>query len=410
MSQGPLHPDLEAFFSSVGLSAQGARGEELQGPALQLLRGGMQDAQALDRSEYEDLAARQDPEASPLMLARDVAAAYATGEGAVKLLSAAEELGAPAIALLAEASTRSIRADSGSVLDRESTAGWAVLTRHIGLALMMEHRAFALQMLKEASGDPREWPLGRHLVQSLLAYGTTDDESIIPALEEAYARAHCFLPTAIRAELASDTADQVDRGKLSANALMPFLFHEASQSVVSTAALRFAVVAAREDDPLAGVRYLVESGRQAARPNCLVDIVSGLLLLGDRRIIKHLGACWRWFDGDQRRRLSQMGSGYLHAALIDWYLDWLEDCEGSEFGAVAGSLVKMAVVARTQPVCETRRALPVTSVPVDQAVDRRETWSYSEFGRRIESRLRALQQYETPPYVIPELLKEWGVG
>lgn len=284
-----------------------------------------------------------------------------------------------------------------------------------GVAVMWrDHSEFAGLLLSRDETVEGERNLRRDLSEGLARYGATSDEALIAALQPLYSEACQLIPVGERTWLADLAAKQVEGGKLSLNVLMPFIFMDPAPAVSSTAALRFAELAQLEDgDPLTGARYLLSHAPHAAEEFTRVGIYAGLLLLGDRRVVDRVGPCWRLLSFEGRKRLLDTRTGHLHAPLIEWMVEWLDDCEGAEFGLVAGSLARIPAFARSVaedaplPVWEVRRNFPSTDDRQSEVIEK---WTIAEFAERIAPRLREIAARETGPRVMPDVLRSWDLA
>ena len=263
----------------------------------------------------------------------------------------------------------------------------------------------------ETEGDA---PTAEELVlyKLILDYGTTNNPALIELIQPLYAAAVKEFPEGARMRMLLHTISMAEQRVVSANALMPFLFVETSVGVVSTAALHAAAVWTDGNDPLFGVKELhtqalnlIAQGKEANA----VGIVTGLLMLGDRRVTTALGDCWRYFSAEGRRDLSHANGMAIYAPFVDWLIDWLEDSESGEFGIVAAAVARSAEGARKGGVIESSRALPIWSRPLDDAVIRVAEWSFEEFAERIRPRLLQIAADETAPRVMNRVLKAWGI-
>ena len=257
--------------------------------------------------------------------------------------------------------------------------------------------------------------VARFLFQSLLEYGVHNDENSVAALRQLYAASVPRISEQQRMQMLVELIGLAEQGKISANPLNAFLFVDPSISIVSTTALHLAAIypGTTEADPLFGVRQLLGFANQHASDgdeHVAVSILMGLLLIGDRRVTEELRNCWRMLSAEGRATLSHMEGVRLYATVIDWLIDWLEDCEGDEFGAVAAALVRSSQVAKAEGVIETRRALPLWSQSEDQIVTTVAEWTFAEFGARIRPRLQAIAERESEPRIMPDVLAAWEIG
>jgi hypothetical protein len=102
------------------------------------------------------------------------------------------------------------------------------------------------------------------------------------------------LSTTERLELLAQVTNTVEQRLASANTFLPFIWEEPETSVVSSAALSFAVLMQNVGhDSLSGPRYLASAESGIRRDEHVhIGTVIGLLLLGDRRVLPLLGNRW----------------------------------------------------------------------------------------------------------------------
>lgn len=87
------------------------------------------------------------------------------------------------------------------------------------------------------------------------------------------------------------------------------------------------------------MRELVCNARDCAREggdSRTAAILSGLVVLGDRRVFRCLGSWWHMLSAVGRLQLARSVQVRNHAGLVDWLISWTEHCEGDEFGVAAG--------------------------------------------------------------------------
>jgi hypothetical protein len=261
----------------------------------------------------------------------------------------------------------------------------------------------------------RETETARELFDALLSYGRTNDEAAIDALRVLYRRTSTALREEVRVSMAAQFAELAEAGQCSINPLNAFIFHDPSPIVVATATLNAVPMwpGTTSDDPLFGTRELVKFAEQCIElgdEGCAVGIFQGLLLLGDRRVVDAVGPCWRVLSVAGRARLLHLTGMRVHAPVVDWLLDWLEDCESVELANVAGTLSRIAEIAHRQgSVIEVRRALPLWVEPAEPPLQDLKQWPYEQFAERIAPRLRAVALNEEGDRVMPHVLVEWGL-
>jgi hypothetical protein len=401
---------VDDLLSGTGWKDQPVPQSEVFSLTLRLLTAALEGLSNEDPNETIAHLVQTDPGPGPYFLtnARTLASAYAAPEDQARKVHGAKEVGVPLLSVFAADMSGAFRLSKSADVAPEDWRSFAGLVYAVVALLWRDHRSFAERLAMNQLEGERD--LRGELGSALVQYGVSSDENLIPAVQSLYQQAVHFIPTDERVYLAALVARRAEERALSLNALMPFLFRDPSHSVISTAALEFAQLAEPVNgDPLAGVRYLLEQLPQVPEEITKVGIVSGLLLLGDRRVVELLGPCWRDLSAEGRRQLTHMKSGALHAPVIEWFLDWLEDSEGGEFGTVAAALARMPSELDQAAVVEIRRAFAGTGTPVQepQLIGK---WSMDEYAEHLRPRLLRLAANEAPPRIMHEVLKRWGIN
>ena len=277
--------------------------------------------------------------------------------------------------------------------------------------------------LTELAGDPTRWATADsdELCQAaffgLMHYGAANDPEEVTQLVPLYNAVVERTAVEERIELLQQVTSAVEQQAVSGNALMPFLIVDPAHQIVSTAALNLAVLTPG-DDPLTGPREVLRIAVDHVddtRQNTRTSILAGLMLLGDRRVLEMLGPCWELVDAEHRHDLARATSGYIYAAVVDYYLDWLDAClkagDGSLFGNVAAQLARMPMKeAGARKVFEMERIMPTWLAPDGVPIRYKQTWGINEFARLIEPRFRDLLARETEPKVLPMVMQMWGLS
>jgi hypothetical protein len=229
---------------------------------------------------------------------------------------------------------------------------------------------------------------------------------IIP-LYEAYARR---VPEAVRQALAGQIRDSAAAGEMSPMAMSPFFLLEPEAHIVAMASLDMAVLSPIEDgDPLTGPKHLLEIFRDGGAKN-RAGIFAGLLLLGDRRVTRLLGDARDELTRDELRTVAESHSGCVWAAVVEFWLDWLEglpgDIEDWRFGLVAWALARLAAVMQTPEVLDGERVFPVTA-SLAEPIRLRRRLPFREFAQPVLRRLCTVERREPEPKVLPLVIEAW---
>jgi len=253
--------------------------------------------------------------------------------------------------------------------------------------------------------------LSDELARALIEYGVTNDEAKIKELSAVYMRAVECLANGTRLEMLNWVLWEVEQRKLSVNAVLPFIFRETAPLIVTSAALHAAVYWAMDDDPLSGVKELAAHATEhitGGDPKRAAAILSGLILLGDRRVTEFVGPCWRWFPPADRHYFVSLLGVAVYAPVVEWVLDWLEQCEGGEFGNVASLLARLFEGEPPAEVLEVRRGMPFWKY-TDQPVEIIKRWAFEEYVEQLRPRLLQIAANEAAPRVMHDVLKRWGI-
>ena len=143
----------------------------------------------------------------------------------------------------------------------------------------------------------------------------------------------------------------------------------------------------------------------------LLGMLTGLLLLGDRRTLSLLEGCWERLGRSARARFAAAWGGYPYASHVDFLLTWLERTEDDEDVHNVGEALAM-IPGRDghEKVIDIERKLPANLPDNLPAIRMIESWTFSEYGERIEPRLTALMRQELVPAVIPKIKRSWRIS
>ena len=250
------------------------------------------------------------------------------------------------------------------------------------------------------------------MLRQLLAFAVAPSDTALPHITQWYARAVVVLPERARAELVLQFAASCEARDLPPDILQFFLRADPAPLVISTATIALlGVLPPSASDALSGVRELVALARQCTDEGAAVRaaaILKGLVSVGDRRVLAIVGPCWRWLPQAARPELSAVGGQLVHAPLIEWLMDWMEETEGDEFGAVAGTLARMASTGAAE-VLEVHRAIPVWEAAGGEVIRVQRSWTMDQFTAQIRPRLLQLAADEDAPRVMHDVLQSWGI-
>ncbi len=241
--------------------------------------------------------------------------------------------------------------------------------------------------------------------------GSTSDPSVLEQLKPLYRHALTRLHPATRLRNYQAMVDRVIDGAVPAQALLPYLVCDSDRTLVSTAALDYAILApTSEETPTLAAEFLVDAYRHEAFVNGPA-VLGGLLLSGDRRILSLLTPVCREMACEEVEELIQCHGSLLMAAVVEFYLDWLEQLdslvEEETFGAVAAGLANLVIGDTDGMVYDIERVIPSTR---DNAVQVLDQWSLADFAEIIAPRLQMLTEMEQGEPVMPEVMSIWHLG
>jgi hypothetical protein len=248
---------------------------------------------------------------------------------------------------------------------------------------------------------------------SALTYGLEPRADRLRALEDLYVEFVKRVSLEERVDVSVSVALKVEKGLSGADAMMPFLSYDPALAVVSSSALDMAVLVrtSDRDDLLAGPKQVCAVAKTLPSDQRRGQIVAGVFLLGDRRLMPVVRDCFQALGTAGRKELSIAWSGFAYRAVIEFFLDWLEAARvrEDEFGSVAGTLARLAIQARPREVLDIERQLPVSGKRDAGDVRIVQRWTIDEYGQIIAPRLRALAQREREPKIMPLVMDAWGV-
>jgi hypothetical protein len=244
-----------------------------------------------------------------------------------------------------------------------------------------------------------------------VAYGVLCDQELILKLVSLYNIFASRIDLQDRTRTYRAVESAVEEQATSVNALLPFLMEEPEISLASTAALDFAVLCPLDnDDPLTGPRFVLREFEEGAA-ECRPGLFAGLLLLGDRRVTRLL---WKHRDSLTREEVKLLvgaQSGFLFAATIEFYLDWLEERDGDHddgiFGSLASGLMTMRQRTLSDTVLDAERIFPA-QIEAGSTIRRR--YTIDEYTQIIRDRLIAIEEKEVAPKIMHHALEAWGIG
>jgi hypothetical protein len=214
-----------------------------------------------------------------------------------------------------------------------------------------------------------------------------------------------------RLNLKHKVCQYATEGHTGVYALLPFLEHDSDRTVLSSATIDWAMLMPRVNgDPLTGPRHLMHLYEHSAANTALrLGLMTGLVLLGDERLLPLLKGRWRDFARDDRNRLAASSSGFVMTLQIEFLLDWLENTDNhADVGAIAGAMCQMPGISQVGHVLRVQRCFPASDASEGDEISLLERWTFAEYATRIEPRLSSLIAKEAYQQVIPEILAAWN--
>ena len=250
--------------------------------------------------------------------------------------------------------------------------------------------------------------------EALLLYGAINDVTLVKYLVPLYQRATEVCSETSRFECYRSIAQEVERGTVSINALTPFLLHESSLRIVSTAAIDYAMVNwSSSDEPLAAARQLVgfvENGPTINR----AALFGGLVCLGDRRVNELLYPLLDGFTPAEVEIASKATTGFPHIATIEFWLSWLERLSGDAndmvYGHVASGLYRLADDATVPCFVDGERNFGCVHRGEQRPLNGQSMHTPQEVAEMFGPRFRALEQSEGEPKILPDLMSKYSIS
>ena len=272
------------------------------------------------------------------------------------------------------------------------------------------------QQLCALGENPDAWDqLGSEELKQLvmvkcIEYGVSQDAGRIPLLLALYRHAMEHLDSSERMELLLQFSEMTEEKKGQGHmGLMMYLAAENDPGIRSTAAMKLSLLFDPEGGgDLAGPEFVVNCLlNQGVEPEEQGAALSGVLLLGDKRLLPLLQGAWSQLSEEARLGVTYSRSGYIWEGVVEFWLRCMEtDCSESVLGAVVAAITRMPVISQEPYVYDIHRVLPCyqdSETPIH--LIRRS--SFSEYLEEIRPRLEALEAQESEPKLIPRIFEVW---
>ncbi len=257
------------------------------------------------------------------------------------------------------------------------------------------------------------------VICEVLRYGFRNDARMIPELRRFYRE--MVLPNLAeehRFSIYNHVAGMVEHVDLiSVNAFLPFIAEDSSRMVVSKAVIDYVSLGPLTgDDPISRPRDIIAMIETGLLRNEGAAF-GALLHIGDPRLCRLLWPLRHHLDLDAVDEAVKCPTGLLHAAAVEFEIDWLEELEGDardrRFGSLASGLALQKRVNQLDVVFTGQRPFPMPKEPSPREQEFFHALAkpipLDEYARRIAPRLYALARSEPPPRLIPFVLQEWGL-
>ena len=132
-----------------------------------------------------------------------------------------------------------------------------------------------------------------------------------------------------RAVVVDQIIKQLPSSSTAERALLPVILEEPDAAIISQATIELAMLMPLvNDDPMTGPRYLANFAEEHAEDERVkAGVLAGLMLMGDRRVYEVIGRCWEGLSRAGQEQLTKATTGFVYAARVEFYLDWLESLD-----------------------------------------------------------------------------------
>lgn len=274
--------------------------------------------------------------------------------------------------------------------------------------------------VRSAMADREAWSaldarqLARLAEFALFVYGRTGESELIDTMPEFYPWFAQGVAVPVRREIFARLSTYAREQEIRRDALYPFLLCEDDPEIVSQAAFDLSLYHEPEaedvpDGPEHILALILKGG--LVNPGAALG---GLLALGDPDVCERIAPLRPILAGRELNstllQLVTCGGGELHAATVDFYLDWLDELaasgESHAFGHVASGLVILRRNAASGVVIEGRRRFPLGRDGTAYLPGMR-THSIADFARRIAPRIERLEAAEGAQRIMPRVREAW---
>jgi hypothetical protein len=262
----------------------------------------------------------------------------------------------------------------------------------------------------DAWDDLSDEELKQVVLVKCIEYGVSQDGARIKQLFGLYQYAVERLDLSDRMKLLNQYSAMTEERKGEGHmGLMMFLVVDSSAAIQSTAAMSLAVLYEPEDgDMLSGPKFVVSSLlNQQSSSSEQGETLCGILLLGDKRLLPILEDAWSKLSDEARLGLTRARSGFVTEGMVEFWLRCLEKgCSESVYGSVVAAIAKLPGVAQAPFVLDVERLFPAY-LDSEHAMRVLRKTTFGDYLLEISPRLRALEQKESEPKLIPMIFEMW---
>jgi hypothetical protein len=248
----------------------------------------------------------------------------------------------------------------------------------------------------------------------IIRYGCFNRQEMIGPLAQFYREFVMRMPEEKRFALSRYISDMVETsGFVSINAFLPFIAEDDSRMVVSSNVIDYVSLGNLDnDDPMSRVKDILGMIDRGMLKNEGAAF-GGLLHIGDPRVCNLLRPVRDGLDDDALNEAVKCQTAVMHAATIEFYLDWLEGLEGDiadgKFGIVASGLALVKKKSQLDTVSVGQRPFPTRGTTPEQWNSMRKLIPVTDYVKGVALRMYALERAEPPPRIMPDVLTTWGL-
>ena len=252
------------------------------------------------------------------------------------------------------------------------------------------------------------------VICEVIRYGLFNDEKMIVPLRAIYEQHVLPGSEEWRYSIFQHIKNLVDPRIISTNALLPFIAEETSRRIVSTAVIDYVSVGPlTKGDPMSRVRDIVGMIESGFLENDGAAF-GALLNLGDQRVCRLILPLRDTLDHAAVQEAINCSTGFVYAATVNFYLDWLEGFDGKYddglFGLVAAGLAQIRKFSKIDVAMTGQRPFPMCDVTHEELQALSKPVPLSDFVRAIAPRMHTLERAEPPPRVMPHVVAAWGLS